>query len=128
MVAYAILIVALVHAFDVERSVDSARVRIGAFAVFAAVALQVALGIATLLWHVPLPLALSHQAVAMLVLTIAALHAADVTRHSGARLKAASPESIIATSADMDSRFDVARRSGMTPRDVNPPAPARGRR
>jgi cytochrome c oxidase assembly protein subunit 15 len=46
---------------------------------FAAVTLQVALGIVTLLWRAPLSLALAHQAMAMLVLTAAALHAANVT-------------------------------------------------
>ena len=59
--------------------------RVGAFALFAAVTLQVALGIVTLLWRVPLPLALLHQAMAMLVLTAAALHAA------GLRLRASIP-------------------------------------
>ena len=62
MLAYAILVVAVLHAFDVERTVQADAVRVGAFALFAAVTLQVALGIATLLWRVPLPLALLHQA------------------------------------------------------------------
>jgi cytochrome c oxidase assembly protein subunit 15 len=85
MLAYAIFVGALVHAFDVERSVKHAAARVGAFALFAAVTLQVALGIVTLLWRVPLPLALLHQAMAMLVLTAAALHAA------GLRLRASIP-------------------------------------
>jgi heme A synthase len=45
---------------------------------FAAVALQIALGVATLLWVVPLPLALLHQAMAMLLLTAATVHTAYV--------------------------------------------------
>ncbi len=78
MLAYAIFLVAVLHAFDVERSVKAGPARAGAFALFAAIALQVALGIATLLWRVPLPLALAHQAAAVLVLTLATLHAAGV--------------------------------------------------
>ena len=83
MLAYLIFIAALLHALDVERTVKSGAIRIGAFALFAAVTLQAALGIATLLLRVPLPLALLHQAVAMLVLTVATVHAANVIRHSG---------------------------------------------
>jgi cytochrome c oxidase assembly protein subunit 15 len=40
-----------------------------------AVILQAALGIQTLLHQAPLPLALMHQAMAMIVLTLATLHA-----------------------------------------------------
>jgi cytochrome c oxidase assembly protein subunit 15 len=78
MLAYLIFVCTLLHAFDVARSVKSGAARLGAFALFAAVTLQATLGILTLIWHVPLPLALAHQAVAMLVLTVASLHAANV--------------------------------------------------
>jgi heme a synthase len=78
MLAYLIFVCTLLHAFDVERSVKSGAARLGAFVLFAAVTLQAALGILTLIWHVPLPLALAHQALAMLVLTVASLHAANV--------------------------------------------------
>ena len=78
MVGYLLLIGAAVHALDVARN-EKGRGRIGALALVAAVALQIALGIATLLLVVPLPLALLHQAGAMLVLTVATLHAANVT-------------------------------------------------
>ncbi len=78
MVAYAIFIVALLHVLDVLRTTHNRPARFGAVALFAAVALQLALGIVTLVWRVPLPLALSHQAMAMLVLTVAALHAATL--------------------------------------------------
>jgi cytochrome c oxidase assembly protein subunit 15 len=44
-----------------------------------AVSVQAALGIWTLLAVVPLPLALMHQAMAMVTLTFAAIHAARVT-------------------------------------------------
>ena len=59
------------------RTVKSRAGRAGALALLAAVTLQIALGIATLLLVVPLPLALLHQAGAMLVLTAATLHAAN---------------------------------------------------
>jgi heme a synthase len=81
MLAYAIVIGALLHAFDVARTVKG-RARAGAFVLFAAVALQLALGVATLLLRVPLPLALLHQAMAMLVLTAATLHAANVAERA----------------------------------------------
>jgi cytochrome c oxidase assembly protein subunit 15 len=101
MLAYAIFVVALLHALDVASATKDRHVRIGVFVVFAAVVLQVALGIATLLWVVPLALGLLHQAMAMLVLTIASVHAAFVGRHSGAWLQAASPESIVAKRAEL---------------------------
>jgi cytochrome c oxidase assembly protein subunit 15 len=82
MLAYAIFAGALLHAFDVERSVQDRAARVGAFGLFAAVTLQVALGIVTLLWRAPLPLALAHQAMAMLVLTAAVLHAANVAQRT----------------------------------------------
>jgi heme a synthase len=78
MLAYAILVIALLHAIDVAGAVKERGVRTGAFILFAAILVQVALGIATLLWVVPLSLALLHQAVAMLVLTAASVHAAFV--------------------------------------------------
>jgi cytochrome c oxidase assembly protein subunit 15 len=80
IVAYLILVCALWHAFDVARAEQTAAARAGAFVLLAVVALQAALGIATLLLVVPLPLALLHQAMAMLVLTIGVLHAAGMTR------------------------------------------------
>jgi cytochrome c oxidase assembly protein subunit 15 len=80
MLAYAIFVVALVHAIDVGRTVKDGGVRFGAFVLFAAIVLQIALGIATLLWVVPLSLALLHQAMAMLVLTAASVHASHLGR------------------------------------------------
>ncbi len=80
IVAYAIFFAALVHAVDVGRSVEDRGVRSGAFVLLAAIILQISLGIATLLLVVPLSLALLHQAVAMLVLTVASVHAANSSR------------------------------------------------
>jgi heme a synthase len=77
VLAYAIFLIALVHAIDVGRTVKARGVRAGAFALLGAIVVQIALGVATLLWVVPLSLALLHQAMAMLVLTTASVHAAN---------------------------------------------------
>jgi cytochrome c oxidase assembly protein subunit 15 len=82
MLAYLIFLCSLLHALDVARTVKAGSARTGAFMLFVAVVLQVALGIAVLLLVVPLPLALLHQAMAMLILTAATLHAAKVVRVS----------------------------------------------
>jgi cytochrome c oxidase assembly protein subunit 15 len=74
MMAYAIFIIALLHLIDAWRTA-SRSVRTGAAVLFAAVTLQAALGIVTLLHQTPLPLALAHQGMAMVLLTIAVVHA-----------------------------------------------------
>ena len=78
MLAYAILLCALLHAFDVARTVKDGRARTGALVLAASVAVQVVLGVATLALRVPLAVALAHQAAAMLVLTAAVVHAANL--------------------------------------------------
>jgi cytochrome c oxidase assembly protein subunit 15 len=78
MMAYAIFIGALLHAFDVARTVKQGWMVTSAGVLAIAVTLQAALGIATLLSRVPISLALAHQAMAMLVLTVATTHAALV--------------------------------------------------
>jgi heme a synthase len=82
MLAYAIWLFAAWHVFDVLRSGRRGPALAGALALFAAVTLQAALGIATLLEVVPLPLALLHQAMAMVVLTVAVVHAERMTRYA----------------------------------------------
>jgi len=71
MTAYALLALAAFHALDTMRSGASRAVAAGAWGLFAAVVLQGALGILTLLNQVPIDLALSHQAGAIVVLTLA---------------------------------------------------------
>jgi cytochrome c oxidase assembly protein subunit 15 len=73
MVAYALLALAVLHAVDAVRSRAGTAVINGAVALAAVVALQAALGIQTLLHQVPILLALAHQAVAIVVLTLAVL-------------------------------------------------------
>jgi len=63
----------------VRREAASSRARLGAHLLLAALALQIALGIATLLLAVPVPLAAAHQAGALLVFS-AALFAAHSLR------------------------------------------------
>jgi cytochrome c oxidase assembly protein subunit 15 len=86
LVAYALLVTACLHALDVVWSRRRGGALWGALALAGAVALQAALGILTLLAQAPLALALMHQAMAMIVLTIAVLHAhgaAPGTRTAG---------------------------------------------
>jgi heme a synthase len=80
MVAYTIFVCALLHAFDVTRTAKSSWVVSSALVLVLAVTIQAALGIWTLLDRVPITLALMHQAMAMLVLTVATTHAALVAR------------------------------------------------
>ena len=73
MTAYALLILALFHAVDAVRSRAGTAVVGGAWSLVVAIVLQAALGILTLLHQVPIDLALAHQAVAIVVLTLAVL-------------------------------------------------------
>jgi cytochrome c oxidase assembly protein subunit 15 len=91
MLAYTIFIVALLHLGDVLRVKRPRGVLIGALALAGAVTLQAALGIVTLLTQAPLPLALAHQGVAMLLLTVAVLHAARVAAIPAVALRGAAP-------------------------------------
>ena len=83
MVAYALLAAAILHAVDAVRTLR--RGAGGALALVGAVTLQAALGILTLLAQAPFGLALMHQAMAMIVLTIAVLHARALAAPEGAR-------------------------------------------
>jgi len=75
MTAYALFLLAALHAFDLLRAKAPHAAISGALWLLAAVTLQAVLGILTLLNQVPILLALSHQAVAIGVLTLAALQA-----------------------------------------------------
>jgi cytochrome c oxidase assembly protein subunit 15 len=77
IMAYALFVAAIVHAVDVWRTLRGPAAR-RAFLLAAAVTVQAALGILTLLHQAPLALALLHQAMAIVVLTVAAVHAARV--------------------------------------------------
>src|SRR6476659_2773157 len=75
MVAYALLALAILHAVDAVRSRTGTIAVKGALWLAAAIILQAALGILTLLNQVPVLLGLAHQAVAMSVLTLAIFQA-----------------------------------------------------
>jgi cytochrome c oxidase assembly protein subunit 15 len=93
MVAYAIWLLVMLHANDAWRGGREVR---GAFILAAAVTLQAVLGIVTLLNQAPIPLALTHQLVAILVFTVAVVHAERIW-HRADRL-AAKPAALGAAS------------------------------
>jgi heme a synthase len=79
MTAYLLLALAVWHATDTVRARAAGAVISGAWCLVAAVLLQAVLGILTLLNQVPIDLALSHQAVAIAVLTIAVINVERLT-------------------------------------------------
>jgi cytochrome c oxidase assembly protein subunit 15 len=85
MTAYALLVLAVLHALDAIRSRAGTSAVNGALWLLAVITLQATLGILTLLNQVPIDLALAHQAVAIAVLTLAVFQAE--------RLSAPLPES-----------------------------------
>jgi cytochrome c oxidase assembly protein subunit 15 len=82
MIAYALFVIAVLHAVDAVRSGASGSIISGACWLAGAVALQATLGILTLLNQVPIDLALGHQAMAIAVLTLAVLQAERLARRS----------------------------------------------
>jgi cytochrome c oxidase assembly protein subunit 15 len=76
VVAYVLFIVVTLHAVDVVRS-SGWTVAMGALGILLATTAQVMLGVATLLYQAPIDLALLHQATALIVLTLATVHAAQ---------------------------------------------------
>jgi heme a synthase len=96
MLAYTIWICSVLHLIDAVRYGGKSPAPTGALVLAGAVTLQAALGIWTLLEVAPLGLSLAHQAMAMLVLTAATLHAA--------RLAAPAPREVIAFSPALSQR------------------------
>jgi cytochrome c oxidase assembly protein subunit 15 len=72
MLAYAIWLAVMFHAYDAWRSGTALR---GALTLAAIATVQVALGITTLLLQVPLDFSLAHQIVGVVVFTVAIVHA-----------------------------------------------------
>ena len=93
MMAYTLFAIAVFHLIDALVSRASSAVVRGALWLAAAMTLQATLGILTLLHEVPIPLALVHQGVAILVLTLAVVQAerlmAGNTALEGQRLRVA---------------------------------------
>jgi cytochrome c oxidase assembly protein subunit 15 len=75
LVAYALFIAAVSHALQMRATAFRGK----ATALACLVAVQAAIGIATLLWVVPLPLALAHQLGAVAVLSLAVIHLRELT-------------------------------------------------
>jgi cytochrome c oxidase assembly protein subunit 15 len=92
LVAYALMVSAILHAVDAMRTLRSGAALRGALALACAVTFQAALGILTLLEQAPLGLALLHQAMAMVVLTIAVFHARGMAATEGTRSAALSAD------------------------------------
>jgi cytochrome c oxidase assembly protein subunit 15 len=83
MLAYAVLAFALWFAWDMSRSVRDRKARAYATLFVLLILVQAMVGIATLLFAVPIGLALTHQALAILLLTVAVLQAAHVSAGYG---------------------------------------------
>jgi heme a synthase len=74
MAAYALWLLAMAHAVDVVRLRCGGAALNGALVLAATMTIQAGIGIVTLLHQTPLPLALLHQAMAIVVLSVAVLH------------------------------------------------------
>lgn len=82
MVAYAIVVLAWLHALDAVATLRRGFLVTHALALAAVVTVQAALGVLTLLYVVPIDLALAHQAIAIVALALAVIHAERaVPRH-----------------------------------------------
>src|SRR5215213_1643675 len=81
LMAYALWIAAITHAIHARRTVRGEALT-GALMLACAVTLQAVLGIVTLLYQTPISLSLLHQAMAIVVLTIAVVHAEHLTPRS----------------------------------------------
>lgn len=83
MMGYALWFVTIWHLVDVIRTKRGGAVLNGALALACVLTIQAGLGIVTLLHQAPLPLALLHQATAILVLTVAVVHAERLVPRAG---------------------------------------------
>lgn len=89
MIGYVLLIAALAHLVDLWATKDRRGGALGwAVALVLAIAGQIALGVFTLIEHVPIDLALLHQAGALVVLTIAVMLAERLTPRRAYALEA----------------------------------------
>jgi heme a synthase len=91
MTAYALFVLAALHAIDVIRSRAGTSAVSGALWLLGAITLQATLGILTLLNQAPIDLALTHQAVAIAVLTAAVFQ----TERLAARQPESAPQKLV---------------------------------
>lgn len=96
MVAYTVWLAAIAHAIDAMRAAPDRRTIAFAVTLAGAVTLQAVIGIATLLYVVPIGLALAHQAGALVVLTVAVAHAARLTPQRAPALAGQKPAVVAA--------------------------------
>ena len=80
MLAYALLLLALAHLFDAARTAPGGAAHSGARWLALAVVAQAGIGMYTLIEVSPISLALLHQAMAIVLLTAAVLHAQRLSR------------------------------------------------
>jgi cytochrome c oxidase assembly protein subunit 15 len=85
VLAYVVWLGAIAHAIDMVRTERGGAALRGSLALAAAVTLQAALGIFTLLEGAPLAIALIHQTMAIVVLTVAVVHAQRMLAMPGTR-------------------------------------------
>jgi cytochrome c oxidase assembly protein subunit 15 len=83
VVAYVLWLLAMLHAIDAWQA---RRAIVGAFVLAVAVTLQALLGIIALLYQAPISLALAHQLLAILVLTVAVVHAERLSKRTTLRI------------------------------------------
>ena len=94
MTAYTLFVLAILHAIDAIRSRAPAAAIGGALWLVAVVTLQATLGILTLLNQVPIDLALTHQAVAIAVLTLGVMQAERLASRQTATVSQDVPASL----------------------------------
>ena len=78
IMGYVLFAAVVLHALDAKRAVPASAAARRSSLLAAAVTIQAALGIFTLVHQAPLALALLHQAMAIVVLTLAVMHAAGI--------------------------------------------------
>lgn len=94
IVAYVLWLAAIAHAVDVARVRLGGVALTGALVLAAAVTIQAAIGILTLIHQTPISLALAHQGMAVIVLTVAVVHAERLTPRRAGVISAATPEPV----------------------------------
>ena len=87
VLGYTIWLVAVLHLFNIARLNKRGPALTGAVLLAAALTVQAVLGIWTLLSVVALPLALAHQAMAMVTLTLAVVHLASLIPRESASVR-----------------------------------------
>lgn len=80
MMGYLLIAIAVWHLYDTRRSTSDRNLRALASLFVSLLLIQALIGIMTLLYAVPIPLALTHQAMAILLLTLATMQAARLSR------------------------------------------------